>query len=75
MARKSRVSRPHPRHLRGTISSKLVGTRVSEGFDAELADGGFEDDDPLLQCGDRAGVQAELEVFFVDPVVDRCDAV
>lgn len=75
IARNSRVGFPQPLHLRGAISSNRVGMCRPESLDPELADGGLEDDDALLKCGDCPGVQAHLEVFFVDPVVKGSDVV
>jgi hypothetical protein len=73
MARSKRVSRPQPRHLRGSISSNDVGILAPELFAPELADLRFEDDDSLLQRPDSLFKQTDLKVLFVDAIVDGED--
>jgi hypothetical protein len=64
---------PQRRHFRRGISFQDVTGPVAERFRAELGDGRFEQVDSPLQRVDRAGVQADFEVFLVNPVVNRCD--
>ena len=73
MARSKRVMRPQPRHLRGVISSNWLGILVREFFAPELADLRFKDDDSLLERPDSLFKQTDLEVLFVDAIVDGED--
>jgi hypothetical protein len=47
--------------------------QLTKRLEAELPDRRFEQHDPLLQRVDSACVQAQLEVLFVNPIVDRGD--